>query len=43
MEHLIKMVYYKLIKTTINVASLVEIIIDIKVRYHGLSMSIINN
>lgn len=38
---LTKMVYYKLIKTTIDTASLAKIIIYIKVRYYSLSEFII--
>ena len=35
------MVYYKLIKVTINSLGLIKVIIDIKIRHHGLSDSII--
>ena len=37
------MVYYKLIKVTINAPSLVEIIIDVVMRHHGLPDSIVTD
>ena len=37
------MVYYKLIKITIDVSDFVEVIINIVVRYHGLLNFIITN
>ena len=37
------MVYYEPVKVTINASSLVEIIIDVVVRHHGLPNSIITN
>lgn len=39
---LTKIVYYKPVKTIINLAGLVEVIINIIVRYYSLSNSIIN-
>lgn len=42
-NRLTKMVYYKSIKIIIDVASLVEVIINVVVRYHSLSESIISN
>lgn len=42
-EHLTKMVYYMLLKITINVADLAEIIINIVVRHYGFLESIISN
>lgn len=38
-----KMVYYKLVKTTIDVSNLVKVIINIVMCYHGLINSIIND
>ena len=35
-NRLIKMVHYKPVKITINALGLVEVIIDVVVRYHGL-------
>lgn len=40
---LTKMLYYKPVKTTINVASLAEVIIDLVIRYYSLLESIISN
>ena len=37
------MVYYKVVKTTIDVSGLIEVIINIVVKYHGLSNSIISD
>ena len=37
------MVHYKLVKVTINALSLVEVIIDVVVRHHGLPNSIVTN
>lgn len=37
------MMYHKLVKVTINILSLAEIIIDVVMQYHGLSDSIISN
>ena len=42
-DYLIKMVYYKLVKVTINAPRLEEVIIDVVIQYHGLFDSIINN
>lgn len=36
-------VYYKLIKTTINIVGLTKVIIDILIRYHNLSESMVIN
>lgn len=41
--YLIKIAYYQLVKPTINVASLVKIIIYILVKYHNLLKIIISN
>lgn len=38
-----KMVYYKLVKTTINIVGLAKIIVDIEISYYGLLESIVNN
>lgn len=40
---LTKMIYYKLVKTTIDVASLAKIIINMVVKYHGFAKSIFND
>ena len=40
---LIKMVYYKPVKVTINAPGLAEVIIDAVVRYHGLPESIVTD
>ena len=37
------MVYYELVKIIINASSLAEIIIDVVVRHHGLSNSVVTN
>ena len=42
-DYLTKIVYYKLVKTIINAVGLVEIIIDIVIRYYSLSVFIISN
>ena len=42
-NRLTKIVYYKLIKVTINIPKLVKIIIDMMVQYYGLPNSIISN
>ena len=42
-DRLTKMVYYKLVKITINIPDLVEIIIDVVVRHHGLPNSIVTD
>lgn len=42
-ERLTKMIYYKSVKTIIVNSSLVEVIIDVVVRHHGLPDSIISN
>ena len=42
-NRLIKIVYYKPVKVTINAPGLVEVIINIVVRYHGLPDSIATN
>ena len=42
-DRLIKIGYYKLVKVTINTPSLVKLIINIMMRYHGLLNSIITN
>lgn len=42
-DYLIKMVYYEPVKTTIDVADLAEIIINIIIRYHGLPELIISD
>ena len=39
----IKIVYYKLIKVTINMSSLSKVIIDVMVRYYSLLNSIVIN
>lgn len=40
-NQLTKMVYYKAVKTTIDALELVEVIINIVVRYHDIPESII--
>ena len=40
---LIKMVYYELVKVIIDVLGLAEVIINIIIRYHGLSDLIVIN
>lgn len=42
-DRLIKMVYYKPIKTIIDVVDLAEVIINIIIKYHGLLESIISD
>ena len=42
-DRLTKMVYYELVKVTINAPRLVEVIIDVVVWYHGLLDSIISD
>ena len=42
-DWLIKMVYYKPVKVTINISGLAEVIIDVVVRHHSLSDSIITD
>ena len=42
-NQLTKMVYYKLVKVTINALALAEIIIEAIVRHHGLPHSIASN
>ncbi len=42
-DRLTKTVHYKLVKVTINVPALVEVIIEAVVRHHGLLDSIVNN
>lgn len=41
-DHFTKIVYYKLIKTTIDISGLVKVIIDVVVRYYGLLKLIIS-
>ncbi len=42
-DWLIKMVYYELVKVTIDTPGLIEIILDVLVQYHNLSDSIVND
>ena len=42
-DWLTKMVYYKLVKVTINTLSLAKVILIVIVRYHGLLNSIVIN
>ena len=42
-NRLIKMIYYKLVKVTINVPGLTKVIIKVVVQYHGLSDSIVSD
>ena len=42
-DWLTKMVYYKPVKVTINALGLVEVIINVVVRHHGLSNSIVTD
>ena len=42
-DWLMKMVYYKLVKVTIDALDLAEVMIDVIVRYQGLLNSIITN
>ena len=37
------MIYYKLIKITINISSLAKVIIDIEIKYYSLLDSIVIN
>lgn len=43
MERLIKMMHYKPVQVTINVANLAEMIIDVVVQYHDFSDSIVSD
>lgn len=38
-----KMIYYKLVKITINTSGFTKVIIDIVIKYHGLPDSIITD
>ena len=40
---LMKMVYYKLVKVTIDTSGLAKVIINIVIRHHGFSDSIVTN
>ena len=42
-NRLMKMVYYKPVKVTINALGLAKVIIDVVVRHHGLSNSIVTD
>ena len=42
-DRLTKMVHYKLVKITINTPVLVEVIIDMVIRHHGLQNSIVTD
>lgn len=42
-DKLIKIVYYKLVQVTIDATSLVKVIIDVVVQYHGLPDFIVGN
>ena len=42
-DRLTKMVYYKPVKVTIDASGLAKVIIDVVVRHHGLSDSIISD
>ncbi len=42
-NRLTKMVYYEPVKVTINAPSLAEVIIDVIVRHHGVSESIVTD
>ena len=42
-DWLTKIVYYKLVKVTIDAPGLAEVIIDVIVRHHGLPDSIVTN
>ena len=42
-DRLIKMIYYKLVKITINTSSFTEIIINVVVRHHHFLDSIVTN
>lgn len=40
---LIKIVYYKLVKVTIDASGLAEAIFDMRIKYYGMPNSIMNN
>ena len=42
-DWLIKMVYYELVKMSINALELAEVILDMVIQYHGLPDSIVTN
>ncbi len=42
-DRLMKMVHYVSVKVTINSPGLAEVIIDVVVRHHGVSESIVTN
>ena len=42
-DRLMKMVYYELVKVTIDVSGLVEVIFNVIIQHHGLSNSIVSN
>lgn len=42
-DYLIKIVYYKLVKTIINIAGLAEVIIDVVISYHSLLKLMVSN
>lgn len=42
-DYLTKIIYYELIKIIIDIASLAEIVIDLMVKYHNISKSIISD
>ena len=42
-DRLTKMVYYEPVKITINASGLAQVIIDVVVRHHGLSNSIVTD
>lgn len=42
-DYFTKMIHYKQVKTTIDIADLVKIIINMLVRHHGLPKSIISD
>ncbi len=42
-DRLSKMIYYELVKVTINASALAEVIIEAVVRYHGLPNSIVSD
>ncbi len=42
-DRLIKMVYYKPVRVTIDALGLAEVILDVVVRHHGLPDSIVND
>lgn len=43
MKRFIKIVYYKLVKTTINVTKVLKIIINMVIRHHSLPHSIMSH